>query len=94
MVGQRIGIGFCAELFEQRRRAFDIREHEGDGAGRKLGPHPSIIRRCRSAGKQPSSGGILEHCAQASRRSPGRELEPPFWFRCRGHSGTLAQATA
>ena len=47
VLGERLRVGLCAELVQQRRRAFDIGEEEGDGAGRKLGAHAWIIRRCR-----------------------------------------------
>ena len=38
MLRQRAGIVGVAELVEQPRRALDIGEEEGDGAGRKITP--------------------------------------------------------
>ena len=84
MVGERSGVGFCAELVEQRRRALDIRKHEGDGAGRKLRPHTVIIRRCRPTSKQPLSGDTHEHRAQSAPPFARAELEPPFSSVVRG----------
>ena len=51
VVGERVRVPLRAELVQQRRRAFDVREDEGDGAGRKLGPHAGIIRRYATAGQ-------------------------------------------
>ena len=51
MIGERIRVGLCAELVQQRRRARDVGEDKGDGAGRKVGPHAGIIRSSRPASK-------------------------------------------
>ncbi|HET9286438.1 MAG TPA: hypothetical protein VFO26_02660 [Gaiella sp.] len=37
MLGEHLVVGLVADLFEQLGRAFDIREEEGDSAGRKIG---------------------------------------------------------
>ena len=39
MLGKRLGIGLGPELVQQLRRALDVREEEGDGAGGKVAPH-------------------------------------------------------
>jgi len=51
VIGERIRVGPCAEFVQQRRRAFDVGEDKGDGAGRKVGPHAGIIRSSRPASK-------------------------------------------
>lgn len=51
VVGQCIRVGICAELTKQRRRAFDVGEHEGDSAARKLGTHAVIIRWWAAGGQ-------------------------------------------
>ena len=59
VIGERIRVGLCAELVQQRRRAFDVGEDKGDGAGRKVGPHPGIIRSSRPASKASGSPAAL-----------------------------------
>ena len=39
MLGERIRVRLRAELVQQPRRALDVREEEGDGAGREIGSH-------------------------------------------------------
>ena len=39
MLGKRLCIGLGPELVQQLRRALDVREEEGDGAGGKVAPH-------------------------------------------------------
>ena len=43
VIGERRSVRLHADVPQQRRRAFDVREEEGDRAGRKLGPHAGII---------------------------------------------------
>jgi hypothetical protein len=49
VLGERLRVG-VAELVHQPRRALDVGEEEGDGAGRELA-HPPIIRRSGRGGK-------------------------------------------
>ena len=44
MLGERLRVLRLAELVQQPRRALDVGEEEGDGAGRELA-HPSMIRQ-------------------------------------------------
>ncbi len=39
VLGQRLGVRLGPELVQQLRRALDVREEEGDGAGGKVGTH-------------------------------------------------------
>ena len=39
VLGKRLRIRLGAQLVQQLRRALDVREEEGDGPGRKIGPH-------------------------------------------------------
>ena len=43
--GERLRIGLGTELVQQTSRPLDVREKEGDGAGRKIGPHSGIMRQ-------------------------------------------------
>ena len=45
MDGERGCVLLRAQLTEQGRRALDVGEDKGNGAGRKLGSHDGIIRR-------------------------------------------------
>ena len=51
VIGERSCVLLRAELVQQRRRALDVGEEEGDGAGRKLGSHDGIIRRYATTGQ-------------------------------------------
>jgi hypothetical protein len=39
MLSERLGVQFGAELLQQSRRAFDVREQERDSAGREIVSH-------------------------------------------------------
>jgi len=52
MLGERLGVGLSPQLAQEPRRALDVREEEGDGAGGKLGAHAEIIRPKRTLLKQ------------------------------------------
>ena len=47
VLGERIGVRLGAELVQQLRRALDVGEEKGDGAGRKVVAHGAIIRPTR-----------------------------------------------
>ena len=52
MLGERIRVRLGAELVQQPRRALDVGEDKGDGAGRQVGPHAGIIRPSSQASKE------------------------------------------
>ncbi len=58
MIGEYVRIRLRTELVQQRRRALDISEEEGDCAGRKLGAHAEIMRGSRIADKVARSSDI------------------------------------
>jgi hypothetical protein len=45
MIRECTYVGLCAELVEQLRRALDISQEEGDGAGWEIRSRRVIIRR-------------------------------------------------
>ena len=49
VLGERLRVGLGAELVQELRRALDVGEEEGDGAGRKVVAHGVIIRRTRAS---------------------------------------------
>ena len=64
MLGERLGVRLCAQLVEQLRRALDVREEEGDGAGGKVSSH--AISRGASASSIASSSGMACPSANAA----------------------------
>ena len=72
MFGERRCIGLRAELVQQRRRAFDVGEEEGDGAGRKLEPHAGIIRRFQRTGNMRCSSDIPARWGRQQFSTPAR----------------------
>jgi hypothetical protein len=44
VLGQRLRVRLGAELVEQLRRALDVGEHEGHGAGREIRSHGAMMR--------------------------------------------------
>ena len=55
MLGERVRVRLGAERVQEPRRALDVGEEEGDGAGRQVRSHSAIIRppaprvQCRAA---------------------------------------------
>ena len=45
MLGERVRVCLCAELAQEPRRSLNVREEEGDGAGREIGSHARVIIR-------------------------------------------------
>ena len=43
MLGERLRVRLGAQLVQEPRRALDVGEEEGDGAGREIGPHADVI---------------------------------------------------
>ena len=43
MLGERVRVRLGAELVQQLRRALDVGEEEGDGAGGEIAPHGDRI---------------------------------------------------
>ena len=72
MFGERRCIGLRAELVQQRRRAFDVGEEEGDGAGRKLEPHAGIIRRFQRTDNTRCSSDIPARWGRQQFSTPAR----------------------
>jgi hypothetical protein len=56
VLGERLGVTLLPELVEEPRRALDVGEAEGDGAGGEVGPHCGIIRRNPPALKRGAAG--------------------------------------
>jgi hypothetical protein len=50
VLGERIGVRVRAESVEQPRRALDVGEEEGDGAGREIAAHGAADVIPESAG--------------------------------------------
>ena len=91
VIGERIRVGLCAELVEQRRRAFDVGEDKGDGTGRKVGSHAGIIRSSRLASKGESSDIPHTRTSERCVSSPADVRPRPDLARSRdisAHSGT------
>jgi hypothetical protein len=45
VLGEQLVVPVAAEVLEQRGRAFDVREEEGDGSARELAQGQSVLRR-------------------------------------------------
>ena len=48
VLGESFRVPFRSQFVQQLRRSLDIREEEGDGAGRKVLSHDAIIRRAEA----------------------------------------------
>ena len=58
VLGQRLRVGLGAELVQEPRRALDVGEEEGDGAGREIAPQGIIMRQSKVyviGNEQPAS---------------------------------------
>ncbi len=44
MLGERLGVGLGPQFVQELRRALDVGEEEGDGSGREVAPHRSIMQ--------------------------------------------------
>ena len=43
VLGERLGVRVRPERVQQPRRALDVGEEEGDGAGREIRPHDAVL---------------------------------------------------
>ena len=67
VLGESVGVRVRAELVQELRRALDVGEEEGDGAGREVGSHARVIIRLSRARVQ----------------APGLGKETPSWASVR-----------
>src|SRR5205807_4091480 len=63
VLGQRLHITFLPQLFDQPRRALDVCEQQGDGAGRKIHTHGSRSSAAKDRASSPPAVPASGHSA-------------------------------
>ena len=86
MLGERLGVGLGPELVQQLRRPLDVREEEGDGAGRKVAPHRRQISSLPMRNPVANAAATKSTSARNAKRMTPATSERPLRRR-RGRAG-------